>query len=239
MLVIPVADLRDGAIVHAQQGERAAYRPIVSPLARDAEPLSVVSALLGIGAFPVLYVADLDGIAQLGPDLKTVAELVHAFPGLKIWVDNGAATPTEVERLLAIGGTRAVVGSETLGDVAELKTIQSRFSDRIVVSLDFKGSDFCGPEQLLAESWRWSPTVIAMTLASVGSRAGPDLHRVRWLKSQSPQTRVIAAGGVRDKADLVALASAGAAGVLVATALHSGTLKAGDLDEVAGLGEYF
>lgn len=239
MLVIPVADLKDGAIVHAQQGERAAYRPIVSPLAREAEPLSVVSALLGICAFPVLYVADLDGIAQLGPDLKTVAELVQAFPGLTIWVDNGAATPAEVERLLAIGGTRAVVGSETLGEVDQLEQIQARFGDRIVVSLDFKGSEFCGPKQLLAEPHRWSATVIAMTLASVGARAGPDLDRIRLLKSQSQHTRIIAAGGVRDKADLVALASAGAAGVLVATALHSGTLKAGDLDEVAGLGEYF
>ena len=47
--------------------------------------------------------------------------------------------------------------------------------------------------------------------------------------------RVYAAGGVRNRADIEALHAAGAAGVLIATALHTGTIKAGDLQEIAGL----
>ena len=53
--------------------------------------------------------------------------------------------------------------------------------------------------------------------------------------SRAGKRRIYAAGGVRDRADIVALRAAGAAGVLVATALHAGTLKAGDLNEIAGL----
>ncbi len=47
--------------------------------------------------------------------------------------------------------------------------------------------------------------------------------------------RIYAAGGVRNRADIEALHAAGAAGVLIATALHAGTIKADDLKEIAGL----
>jgi phosphoribosylformimino-5-aminoimidazole carboxamide ribotide isomerase len=40
---------------------------------------------------------------------------------------------------------------------------------------------------------------------------------------------------VRGREDLVSLHEAGAAGALVATALHEGKIKAGDLREIAGL----
>jgi phosphoribosylformimino-5-aminoimidazole carboxamide ribotide isomerase len=49
-----------------------------------------------------------------------------------------------------------------------------------------------------------------------------------------PKRRVYAAGGVRDMDDVRALRDAGASGVLVATALHEGKIKAGDLEEIAG-----
>ena len=39
---------------------------------------------------------------------------------------------------------------------------------------------------------------------------------------------------LRNLADLEALRAAGAAGALVATALHAGTITAGDLEKIAG-----
>jgi phosphoribosylformimino-5-aminoimidazole carboxamide ribotide isomerase len=45
--------------------------------------------------------------------------------------------------------------------------------------------------------------------------------------------RIYAAGGVRDAADLAALARAGIAGALVATALHDGRLRRADIDALA------
>jgi phosphoribosylformimino-5-aminoimidazole carboxamide ribotide isomerase len=52
---------------------------------------------------------------------------------------------------------------------------------------------------------------------------------VRELCARAPEVELLAGGGVRDVADLRALADAGAAGALVATALHSGAIGADDL----------
>ncbi|MFW6184077.1 MAG: HisA/HisF-related TIM barrel protein, partial [Chloroflexota bacterium] len=50
------------------------------------------------------------------------------------------------------------------------------------------------------------------------------------LRHEYPALSYYAGGGVRGPADLDALARAGAAGALVATAFHHGTLTAADLD---------
>jgi phosphoribosylformimino-5-aminoimidazole carboxamide ribotide isomerase len=66
--------------------------------------------------------------------------------------------------------------------------------------------------------------VIVMTLDRVGARAGPDLETFARLRAAAPDRTLIGAGGVRDAADVRAAAAAGAAGWLVASALHDGTL---------------
>jgi phosphoribosylformimino-5-aminoimidazole carboxamide ribotide isomerase len=50
------------------------------------------------------------------------------------------------------------------------------------------------------------------------------MHRLNAIKSRAPEKQLYAAGGVRDIADLAALAHHGIAGALVATSLHSGRL---------------
>ncbi len=106
---------------------------------------------------------------------------------------------------------------------------------RGVLSLDFRGDAFIGPPELLASPDMWPDDVIVMTLGRVGLGQGPDLARVRRIvDAAGPQRRVFAAGGVRHRDDVAALIDAGAAGALVATALHSGKIKAGDLEEIAG-----
>jgi phosphoribosylformimino-5-aminoimidazole carboxamide ribotide isomerase len=63
-----------------------------------------------------------------------------------------------------------------------------------------------------------------MTLARVGSGEGPDLARLGQIMGKNPGHRLYAAGGVRDLDDLKGLNDAGAAGVLVASALHDGRI---------------
>ena len=66
--------------------------------------------------------------------------------------------------------------------------------------------------------------LLVIDLARVGSRAGPPLEAVAALAAALPGVDVYAGGGVRDDRDLEALARAGAAGALVATALHDGAV---------------
>jgi phosphoribosylformimino-5-aminoimidazole carboxamide ribotide isomerase len=72
---------------------------------------------------------------------------------------------------------------------------------------------------------------IVLDLARVGSGTGPDVTLLGELHDRLPDLELLAGGGVRDAADLRALAAAGAAGALVATALHGGAIGAAELDE--------
>ncbi len=236
MNVIPVIDLLAGQVVRAVAGDRANYRPLRTPLAEGSAPLAVARGLLGLHRFTDLYIADLDGIRRRVPDLAVLEGLSDALPGLVLWVDNGAASARDVARLHLHAGVMAVVGSETLRDPAELEAARRAAPDRIALSLDFRGPEFQGPPELLQRPDLWPRRVIVMTLAHVGTEAGPDLARIGAIhRSAPPGSIVMAAGGVRDRADLVAARAAGASGALVASALHAGKLKAGDLEEIAGL----
>ena len=81
----------------------------------------------------------------------------------------------------------------------------------------------------------WPQSVIVMTLAKVGSAAGPDFERLAEIKAKAGSRDVIAAGGVRNEADIRALSALGIAAALVATSLHDGTLTPGQLASL-GLG---
>ena len=63
MEIIPVIDVMGGVVVRARMGQRAQYRPIVTPLSATSDPVDVARGLLSIHAFKTLYVADLDAIA--------------------------------------------------------------------------------------------------------------------------------------------------------------------------------
>ena len=68
-----------------------------------------------------------------------------------------------------------------------------------------------------------------MTLERVGSNQGPDLNKLTEFCRQYPDKNFIAAGGIRNKQDLIALCEVGIHQALVASALHSGTIKAEDI----------
>lgn len=222
MQIIPVIDLMGGIVVRAQLGARASYAPLATPLAATCAPLDVVAGLLALHPFETLYVADLDAITGVGDHAGVLARLGAAFPGLRIWVDNGMADVAQAEAWLAGHDGDLVIGSESQRDL-EL-TERLRRHARIILSLDFRGEEFQGPSALLAQPQLWPQRVIVMTLSRVGSDAGPDMARLAGIVALAGARKIIAAGGLRGAADMWALEAAGVAGVLVASALHDGRL---------------
>ena len=89
--VIPVLDLKGGAVVHARMGQRSQYRPIETPLSSSSNPVEVARGLLSIYPFATFYIADLDAIEGAGDNNAAIAQLKAEFPGLAFWVDNGVA----------------------------------------------------------------------------------------------------------------------------------------------------
>lgn len=225
MLLIPVLDLMHGQVVHAQAGRRDTYRPLESALCRSSQPEAILQGLLALHPFRQVYIADLDAILGKGDHRATLEGLHRAHPELEFWVDAGFPSAREARAWQAEGLGRPVLGSESLKAVPGRDELPSGG----LLSLDFRGDDFMGPAGLLEDAGLWPDDVIIMTLGRVGMGEGPDLERLARLKTLGRRTRLYAAGGVRHAADLAALAQAGAAGVLLASALHQGVFSPNEL----------
>ena len=186
MLLIPAIDLKDGQVVHAKGGQRAGYAPIESKLSRSSEPAAVVDGLLCLHPFTSLYVADLDAIEGVGNHDASLADLQARFPALRLWVDKGLCRAEACRSWLSASRGDLVLGSESQEDPELLVRLVHDFgSDRIVLSLDFRGDAFLGPSALLERSETWPARVLVMTLARVGGSLGPDTDRLKSLRRRA------------------------------------------------------
>ena len=228
MDIIPVLDVRGGVVVRARMGHRDQYRPIDSPLSPTSDPIDVMRGLYSVYPFKTFYVADLDAIIGTGNNEAVLWRLKAEFPTVAFWVDNGVVDLLPARNWLELELGHLVVGSESQKDMALVQHLSQ--CDRIVLSLDFRDQAFQGPPALLREATSWPRRLIVMTLARVGSGAGPDLYRLCAIRDIAAGRKIYAAGGVRDRADLAALKRAGIAGALVATSLHDGRLRGIDLE---------
>jgi phosphoribosylformimino-5-aminoimidazole carboxamide ribotide isomerase len=210
-----------GRVVHARRGLRHAYPPLASRLCAGSEAPAVAAALARLHAFHALYIADIDAILGRGDNFHVIADVQRAVPDTALWVDAGIGDAAALRRFRAALPATAVIGSETL--------TQLSLDGDVVLSLDFKDGAFRGPADLLGAPEIWPRRALAMNLDRVGSGEGPDLGLVARLHACRPAGEVYAAGGIRGPDDLLAVRSAGAAGALLASALHDGRLTAADL----------
>jgi phosphoribosylformimino-5-aminoimidazole carboxamide ribotide isomerase len=227
MRIVPVLDLKGGIVVHARRGERGEYAPLRSSLVDGCEPVAVARALCDATNAGTLYVADLDAIAGAPADVAMIASLSTVA---EVWVDAGATTPDRAAALARAGAARNIVGTESLGSGA---TGGVQGPPRML-SVDLREGKLISPRPQLAgrEAAAAAPLaaalgvheVLVIDLARVGSGSGPPLDAVGELAAALPGVAINAGGGVRDDGDLRALDASGAAGALVATALHEGRI---------------
>lgn len=228
--VIPVIDLRHGQVVRAKAGERHAYAPISTPLAKGSSPAAVAAGLIAALPARILYVADLDAIMDgAAPDLAALNAIARACPSAALWVDAGFGEEEGLAGFLREDLGRPVIGSESQTGNALVR----RYRKEAVFSLDSRGETALGPAGLHADAGDWPDDVIVMTLGRVGAGTGPDLTALGRARALSPTARLYAAGGVRGPDDLAAARRAGASGALVASAIHDGALRA---EHLAGIG---
>lgn len=228
MRIVPVIDIKDGIVVHARRGNRAEYAPLQSSLVDGCEPVAVARALCSVCRTRTLYVADLDALAGEPVNEETLTALSSVADP---WVDAGAITPDGAAALRHAGVARNVIGTESLEPGAE---VERAGGPPVALSVDLREGRLISPDPDLAG--RGPSAVVRLAralgagellvidLARVGSGSGPPLQAVAELAAALPDVAIYAGGGVRDRSDLRALESAGAAGALVATALHEGRL---------------
>jgi phosphoribosylformimino-5-aminoimidazole carboxamide ribotide isomerase len=230
MRVVGVIDLKDGTAVHAVRGERERYRPVSGVIGGDdGDALALARGFRALG-LDELYVADLDAITGRGDNAALLAALAAEA---RLMVDAGVSEPGRARALLDSGAQRVIVGTETLPRPGALDALLAALPDgAVTLSVDLRDGRLLSPDAELADLPALDALsrlprvreVIVLDLARVGSGAGPDVGLIAELHDAFPQLELLAGGGVRDADDLRALDGAGAAGALVATALHRGVI---------------
>ena len=158
-------------------------------------------------------------------------------------VDAGISEPAAARALLELGAHRVIVGTETLPRAAALERLLAEVPDgALILSVDLRDGRALSPDPQLAGLPALDAVArlhrpglreaIVLDLARVGSGAGPDVALIAEIRAAFPDLELLAGGGVRDVEDLRALDAAGAAGALVATALHSGVIGPRELAEL-------
>lgn len=209
--VIPAVDVLGDGAVRLGRGD---YDDVVE---RAGDPIALAARLVEAGARR-LHLVDLDGARSgtLRPAL--VAEL--AALGVPVQASGGIRSLDDARSLLAAGADRVVVGTAAWPDPTDWLEL----GDALVLAVDVRDGEVRSTGWTkstglsLVEALRRADgaRVLVTAIDRDGTLTGPDLDLVR---ASSAGRRVIAAGGVRSPADIVALAHAGAEAVVVGRAL--------------------
>jgi phosphoribosylformimino-5-aminoimidazole carboxamide ribotide isomerase len=205
----------------------------------DGDPVVLAGAYLTGFGLAELYVADLDGIVRGRPQESVVRALVAL--GAPVWLDAGVSSVEAAETAIELGAARVIVGLETLSSFDALGSIcRAIGSDRVAFSLDLRAGVAVTANAAMAAGG--SPAVLAaraadagaraitlIDLARVGSGQGIDVEMVERVRRATPGVILLAGGGIRTRHDIDRLEAAGCDGILLATALHDGSIGAADL----------
>jgi phosphoribosylformimino-5-aminoimidazole carboxamide ribotide isomerase len=241
MRVVGVIDLKGATAVHAVRGERERYRPVSSVIGGDdGDALALARGFRDELGLDELYVADLDAIVGAGENSASIGALAR---DAQVMVDAGVSEPAQAQALLHLGAHRVIVGTETLTGPDALDQLLAELPDgALVLSVDLREGRLLSPDPQLAGLSGADAVArlhraglreaIVLDLARVGSGAGPDVALIAEIHGAFPHLELLAGGGVRTVDDLRALDAAGAAGALVATALHRGVIGRRELAQL-------
>ena len=222
--VIPAIDVHRGRL--AAIGPEGP-RPVT---AFGGNPISAARAFAAAGA-RWLHVVDLDLAFDGEPANLEVVEEIAAI-GPSVQAGGAVRAPEEIQRLLAAGARRVVLGSAALGDPDAASELLSANGARLVVGIEVadgrirsRGRD---PVDLdLMETLGWlvagdAEAFLVTAVERVSGLGGPDLTTIkRVVRAGRP---VLAAGGVATAAHLRDLRTAGAAGAVVGRATLDGSI---------------
>jgi phosphoribosylformimino-5-aminoimidazole carboxamide ribotide isomerase len=237
--LIPVLDVMGGVVVRAHGGRREEYRPLVSKLTNNCDPVQVLRALEERTSEFEIYIADLDAIRGNGEISTTLSELIERNHSHMFWIDAGLRSRESFKSLPYRPDVWPVIASETAASAATAEIIASMVrGDRFAFSIDLREG------KLLCDWLAWGlrdhrdaiglvrqvidlgvSTLIVLDLARVGTGTGSGTEPLlKAIRDEFPCVELIAGGGVRTWADIDRLGEAGADAVLVASALHDGTI---------------
>ncbi len=195
-----------------------------------------------------VHVVDLDGAFAGVPQNQAAIAAVVAV-GLKVQLGGGLRTREAVERALALGVSRVVIGTRAAESEAFVGELVQAFGEKIAVGIDAKNGrvavkgwvDTTGTDAL-ALARRMAAlgvgTLIHTDIGTDGMLTGPN-YAAQEAMLGAGKFRVIASGGVSRREDVVKLAElarrcANLDGVIVGKALYERRVTLPDLLALAG-----
>jgi phosphoribosylformimino-5-aminoimidazole carboxamide ribotide isomerase len=233
MILYPAIDLKDGACVRLLRGDMAAVTVF------NDDPADQARSFAEKGC-EWLHVVDLDGAVAGRPANVAAVQAILGSVKVPIQLGGGIRDLAAIERWLAEGVSRVILGTAALKNPALVRDACKRFPKQVAVGIDARDGF------VAVEGWATTSTVRAMELAlrledagvaaiiytdidRDGAMAGVNLDATVEL-AWALTTPVIASGGVSSIDDLRALvaeAEAGIEGVICGRALYDGRIDVG------------
>ncbi len=227
MLILPAIDLRDGKCVNLVQG-RAGEETIFSD-----QPAEMAQQWQQGGA-EYLHLVDLDGaFGTVSDNLHIVKEIVEMLQ-VPVQLGGGIRTMERLDDVLALGVTRAILGTAALKNPPLVEAACKKYGSRIAVGIDAKDG-MVATEGWLDVSEKSAiafaqemedcgvQTIIYTDIKSDGMLQGPNLETTAAI-ADTVSVNVIASGGVTSIQDIEALKTIEVHGAIVGRALYTGAL---------------
>jgi phosphoribosylformimino-5-aminoimidazole carboxamide ribotide isomerase len=233
--VVPAVDMQDGQVVQLVGGERGTGK-------QYGDPVDAAKRWVEAGA-KTLHVIDLDGAFEGERANAPAVERLLDAVDVAVQLGGGIRTAEDALDLLDRGVDRVILGTAAVEDPDLVADISEEYPDGVLVSLDAKDGE------VVVSGWTegtgLDPAEAASRYADLGAAGilftdvdvegqleGVRTEPVRRVV-EAVEIPVVASGGVATLDDVRALKAAGAAAVVVGSALYEGrfTLEAA-IDEV-------
>ncbi len=232
MILYPAIDLKDGACVRLVHGR------MDSATVFGTDPAAQAAAFEAAGC-EWLHLVDLNGAFAGTPINAAAVEAILARVKVPVQLGGGIRDMATIERWLAKGLARVILGTIAVENPALVREAARRFPGHIAVGIDAR-------EGFVAtKGWAEATAVQATDLAKSfedagvaaliytdilrdGAMGGPNIAATAALAS-TVSIPVIASGGVATLADLIALRDTGViAGAISGRALYDGAIDLGE-----------
>ncbi|AFZ72947.1 1-(5-phosphoribosyl)-5-[(5-phosphoribosylamino)methylideneamino]imidazole-4-carboxamide isomerase [Natronobacterium gregoryi] len=234
--VVPAVDVKDGEVVQLVQGERGTEKTY-------GDPVEAARKWVEAGA-ESLHLIDLDGAFEGERENGDAIDAVVDAVDVPTQLGGGIRTAEDAVELLERGVDRVILGTAAVENPEIVAEISEEYPDSVVVSLDAKDGE------VVVEGWTEgvgiSPVEAAERYEGLGAAAilftnvdvegkleGVAAEPVRELV-EATEIPVVASGGVATLEDVRALEDAGAAAVVVGSALYEGQFSLAEATDVVG-----
>ncbi|MYE89302.1 1-(5-phosphoribosyl)-5-[(5-phosphoribosylamino)methylideneamino]imidazole-4-carboxamide isomerase [Candidatus Poribacteria bacterium] len=227
MLILPAIDLRNGKCVNLVQG-RAGEETIFSD-----QPVEMAQQWQENGA-EYLHLVDLDGAFNAVSDNLHIVEEIVEMLQIPVQLGGGIRTMERLDAVLALGVTRAILGTAALKNPSLVEAACKKYGSRVAVGIDAKDG-MVATEGWLDVSEKTAlafasemanagvQTIIYTDIKSDGMLQGPNLDTTEAI-TDTVSANVIASGGITSVQDVQALKEIEVHGAIVGRALYTGAL---------------